>query len=104
MLYPHPKVEMPMDGVPDLTRLQTAIRETTGFAYGYLPHDLKDTTILSFTLTLCGRYDGRGKLQPKRGLSKTDLWTVDAVIRAWALGAGKGMPRITWPHLEGIVC
>lgn len=99
LCYPNPKVELPMYGI-DFTRLQTAIRETTGLAYGFLPHRLYGTTTMSFTLTLCGRYDDRlVTVKRKRGLTRSEKILVGTVIRAWSLGAGKGMPIITWPDL-----
>ncbi len=96
LLYPNPRVDLPMDGM-DFARLRQAIEDTTGFAYGYLPERMFDTTTMSFTLTCCGRYDGKRKLKKKRGLTSSERILIGSVIRAWALGTGKGMPTVTWP-------
>lgn len=70
--------------------LLTAIRETTGLKYGYMPQGMIDTQFFSFHLTLCGH--------GKRTLGKGNQRLVDATIRAWAIGFGLGNPSIAWPN------
>ena len=73
----------------DMNSLQTALHETTGMFFGYMPHDMADTQIISFTLTLCG----------KKKMSKQIQAIADATIRAWGIGRGFGLLRISWPNL-----
>lgn len=69
--------------------LSIALHEVTGLWFGYLPQEMEDTSIKSFVLTLCG----------KKTMNKITRRVVDAAIRAWAIGAGYGNPRISWPDL-----
>ena len=67
--------------------LCNVIHQLSGKHYGYLVHDLADTLITCCTMTLC----------KDRTISKAAANTIDTTIRAWALGAGFGEPRVVWP-------
>lgn len=56
---------------------------------GYMPQDVTDGQFNSFVLVLNGR---------PRGWTKKLRERVELVVQAWALGAGFGYPKITWPE------
>lgn len=69
-----------------ISAMIVALKVLTGYEYGYMPHEMADTTILSFTATLCKK---------KRVLLKHAL-AVKLAAMAWLNGAGIACYRFEW--------
>lgn len=70
----------------DMEGLRSAIAITSGLKYGYMPHEMIDTGIITCTLTLCG----------KTRISKIQKAVVESTIKGYAIGRGFGTIYVKW--------
>ena len=81
-------IKISIDGITgaSVLSLLNAVQRNTGYKYGYIAHNMTDTTIHSFTLTLC----------EKKKISKKDTSMVMFFIRGWFSGSQVIVYGIQW--------
>ena len=82
---PHVFIGNALSGT-DMQSLLNTIHACTGLKYGYLAHEIADTGIKGFTLTLCDN--------GKKRIAWNRLSRVETAVTAWVMGRQLGMVSV----------